>query len=587
MRYSNHKIVNLALKARTPEEANSVQRLIEAEIGSRYKRPLGNTENNLGLLTSGGNFDHTILELITNMQDAVLELFASREHGSREDVPYRTPHEAGSMLFAGLTRKEKARLVSATIDEAAVTRKKEVTLVVRDYGCGIRPEDVPDSIFRIGSGHKDGYNWQQGTFGLGGTTTYRNADAVVLVTRRQPELLQPGDVDLITVAVVQWERPRTTTNAYYLVVRSWRERDKANWDKAVPFSIPASDYAGFKPGTHLALISYKTTGLGVRSGDERSFDTVFNTRLYRPLLPLKYRNNTIRDRDEILSGLEKRLDDNPGPSSTEGRDTLPFKHNGVTYQLPIRYRLFAKRGERGDRRSFVAKDHALLVTSNGQVHSHWSPLKFKNKTNLSKLYNRVLVVVDSDALPLDVRTDLFTPDRARLVRSATALRLEREVAEFLDQWPALVDVNAALIREAITGGNSNRPTIDVARKIARAFKAKGFSAGGGRGKGRGRRPTPPTPKEYLYDDPTHFEGPESIEAELGRPKSVYYKINAKDGFLSEGGRGQLLVSCDHPDIGQDDITVGKLSSGRVRVSIAVSENADFGHISLMPKSPSG
>ena len=55
MRYSNHKIVNLALKARTPEEANSVQRLIEAEIGSRYKRPLGNTENNLGLLTSGGN----------------------------------------------------------------------------------------------------------------------------------------------------------------------------------------------------------------------------------------------------------------------------------------------------------------------------------------------------------------------------------------------------------------------------------------------------------------------------------------------------------------------------------------------------
>ena len=33
-------------------------------------------------------------------------------------------------------------------------------------------------------------------------------------------------------------------------------------------------------------------------------------------------------------------------------------------------------------------------------------------TKLNKLYDRVLVVVESDALPIEVRTELFTADRA-------------------------------------------------------------------------------------------------------------------------------------------------------------------------------
>ena len=55
--------------------------------------------------------------------------------------------------------------------------KKRITLVIRDRGCGITPTDVPQGIFHVGSKHKDGYDWQQGTFGMGGATTYRNAKA--------------------------------------------------------------------------------------------------------------------------------------------------------------------------------------------------------------------------------------------------------------------------------------------------------------------------------------------------------------------------------------------------------------------------
>lgn len=578
----NKKIVEQALGARTVEQAAAVQDLIAATVGARHQRPLGNTWNNQGILTgSGSSYDHKALEVVTNMQDAVLELLAVQKYGTRDAVPFANPHQAASALLSGKSKKDQADLANVTIDKAGhVSDKKRITLVMRDHGCGITAADVPQGIFRVGSKHKDGYDWQQGTFGLGGATTYRNAQAVVLVTRRHPDLLQPGEPDLITTAVVQWERQRTTVNAFYLVTEAWDEDNPATWSKAVPFSVPASDFGDFEPGTHVALISYDTEGLGRRSGDEKSFDTVLNTRLYRPVIPVKYRNNITRaDRDETLDGLARRLDDNPGDAGTEGVDTLPFNHNGTTYQLPIRFRLFAKRGEKGERRNFVAYGHALLITSNGQVHSHWTPQDFKLNTKLNKLYDRVLVIVESDALPIEVRTELFTADRAQLVRSAAAMRLEKELAAFLDEWPALSDANKALIREAITGDNNDRPTIAIAEKIARALKVKGFSVGGagtGSGGGRGPKPPEPTPREDLYDDPTHFEGPEALEAQVGKVKGVYFKLNATDGFLGAGRRAQLNIACDHPDIGDEEITVGELRSGRVRVSIAVPESADLG-----------
>ena len=579
----NMEIVEQALATRTPEEAAAVQGLIASALGARHERPLGDTWNNQGILTgSGASYDHKALEVVTNMQDAVLEMAAARKYGSRESTPFATPYDAACALFVGLDRGEKAELATVTVDRAGVgSDKKRVTLVMRDLGCGIAVADVPRGIFRVGAKNKDGIDWQQGTFGLGGATTYRNAKAVVLVTRRDPDLLESGQRDLITVAVVQWERQRTTTNAYYLVSAEWDESDPSSWARALPLSIPAIDFPDFQPGTHLALIAYDTEGFGRRSGDEKSFDTVLNTRLFRPVLPIKYRNNITRpDRDEILDGLARRLEDNPSDTGTQGEDTLPFNHDGTTYQLPIRFRLFAKPGDRGQRRNFVAHGHALLITSNGQVHSHWTPQDFKLQTRLNKLYDRVLVEVQSDALPIELRTELFTADRAQLVRSNVAIRLEKEIAAFLDQWPALFAANKALVREAITGDNNDRPTIAIAEQIARAFRAKGFTLGGvgTRGGGRDTEPPDPTPEEDLYDDPTHLEGPETVEAVLGKVKGIHFKLNAKDGFISR--RAAPQVTCDHPDIGPSEITVGELRSGRFRVAVAVPDGADLGNYKL-------
>ncbi|WP_133298513.1 hypothetical protein, partial [Tsukamurella pulmonis] len=217
----NRDIVTAALAARTAAEADEVQDLIARSIGRRHQRPLGDKGNNQGIMTgSGASYDHKSLEVVTNMQDAVVELFALQKYHDRANVPFTTPHQAAEELLGALSKKERASLATVTIDRAeSGSGKKRVTLVMRDLGCGITVDSVPRTIFQVGAGHKNGVDWQQGTYGLGGALTYLNASRVIVVTRRHPDLLNVGEEDRITLAVVQRERVYTTANAYYLVTK--------------------------------------------------------------------------------------------------------------------------------------------------------------------------------------------------------------------------------------------------------------------------------------------------------------------------------------------------------------------------------
>ena len=342
MKIDNAKIAKAALGARTMAEALAVQDMIESAVGARFERPLGDKGNNQGLLTqSGSSYDHKQIEAVTNMQDAVLLDRALRKYGSMEAVPYETPQEAAEDLLGSVSTREPAQLCRMEIDEFAEgENKKRVTLTYRDLGCGITPGQVPWTIFQLGAGRKNGVDWLQGTFGIGGATVYINAQAVVMLTRRRPELLEAGEPDLITVSVVQWQQKLTTNNAFYLVTNRWDQDDPGSWEAARPYSFPAAEFKEFAPGTHLCLVGFEHQYLSRRSGDEKSGDTVINTRLFRPVVPIGYRNNISRDKFEVLSGLGRRMDDNPGPKGSEGRGELPFLHAGRTYKLPVRYRIF-------------------------------------------------------------------------------------------------------------------------------------------------------------------------------------------------------------------------------------------------------
>jgi hypothetical protein len=76
----------------------------------------------------------------------------------------------------------------------------------------------------------------------------RNADAIILVTRRAPKL--NSSEDRITVAVVMWEAHGKGQTAYYLTTTPWQEPG----DTAEPWSAPASELPGEPGGTADAVV---------------------------------------------------------------------------------------------------------------------------------------------------------------------------------------------------------------------------------------------------------------------------------------------------------------------------------------------
>ncbi|MEY9967523.1 hypothetical protein ABIA33_005594 [Streptacidiphilus sp. MAP12-16] len=582
------QIVHAALEAVTLADAQALQQLIAQGIGDEYRRPVGDKQNNFGLMGSSGSYDLKLIENVTNMQDSIIERFALQRFGKSKDIPYGGPHEAARDLFGNLAvdSREQSKLAVVTFKDSdpPASTSKRLTAVFRDKGCGMEPANVPSTIFGLGGSHKEDALYLQGAFGLGGAMTYRNARAVVLVTRRDPALLADDKEDRITVAVVQWQENTKGQTAYYLVDRPWTEAG----DIAEPWSCPAEDYPDFEPGTHLALVSYRVDGYQRRrEGDERAFDVVTNTRLFRPVLPIRFVNETTRGRSTTLEGLDHRLERSEHTFES-GVEALPFHHNGTTYHLPVRYWLLAGPREEGGRDKFVARDHAVLFTSNGQVHHHWSPRDVRDQTGLNRLYDRLLMVVETDELPIQLRTSLFTADRNELVRGDAALRLEEAVRGLVRDSAVLREANNALIRESYQA-KSSQPTADVARRISRALSVKGFSTGAGQGTGGGDgggqgagqagggggslKPV------LLHHDPSTISGPVTARAVVGSTRSITYTVDVEDSFYD--GRGNLRVVCDHPAIREDrEITVGKGRSGRVRVMVAVPDTAELGTYEL-------
>jgi len=573
------KIIESAINATTYDDAVAVATLIESAVGARYVRPIGDRYNNYGLMASSGSYEYKALEPVTNEQDGVMERLAAAKWGDLSKVPYQTPAEAAEDLLSGMNYQQRADMVTVAFRESdSPTRSsKRLTIVYRDQGCGMEPGAIPGTIFALGSSHKIDTKWHQGAFGIGGASTYRNAKAVVLVTRRAPEM-DPTD-DRIAVAVVLWDAHGKGQTASYLVTSDWETNSAAE-----PWSAPASAYPQFEPGTHLALVSYGVEGFHrARSGDERSFDMVLNTRLLSPIMPVRFTNEITRGKNEYLRGLSRRLADNPSPERLEDDEEMLYTFGGVSYKLPVRYYVFPT-GDKGTRRRFVAKGHALVFTSNGQVHHHWTPAEFRLRTSLNKLHERIFVVVETDDLPIEHRTALFTPDRSQLLSNEAALQLEDQVADFLDNWHKLRELNNQLVREAISSASGGRSALDVGRRIATALKVKGFNLGGSGGSGGGGATGTGGPrvrkKVETYPDPTTLEGPDKLIVEDGKVRYLEYMLNAVDDFL-DSGRGALSFTTDHPDIKPvKHIVVGRLRDGYVRVQLQVPEGATEGEFTL-------
>src|SRR6185312_12356090 len=247
---------------------------------------------------------------------------------------FGSPSVAVASVLGDRSRAELAELCKVELRDAGTgpENRRDRTVVFRDCGIGMGPADLPRAFFRVGSSNKDGVLWQMGAFGRGGLTVLPNCCGAVVVSRRCPDLLSSASEDLITVTAVRWERVgnRQTETALYLVTSPWR----TDGDEALPFSVSAEFVPDFPPGTYVGVVAFHADGIWVsRLGDERSLDTLLDTRLFEPPLPASLTTPALDGRDArvtVLRGLGHRLADNPRRERSEGREVLPFGLLGTT-----------------------------------------------------------------------------------------------------------------------------------------------------------------------------------------------------------------------------------------------------------------
>lgn len=573
-------IVRAALHAHTAAEAAQVNDMIQMHVGARHERFVGDTASNLGPLSTPGSYDHKALEPVTNMLDAILERLARERFGDDlSAVPYKTPAAAAKALLGNLTREEQAKLARVDIYESdpPTSHSKRVTLTYRDQGCGIANAYVGESIFRIGSRHKDANLWQQGAFGIGATTTYPNAQAVVLLTRRPSSLLESGEEDVITVAVAEWQQHQKGRGIYYLVTEATEDNLHA-----APLTVPASEVPEFEPGTYLALVSYATDGFHYTSrNDRRSLEFIINTRLWRSPMPVTLMNHVAKgDHPKIHQGRGEQFDAAPRKDRREFHDVMPFRMNGQTHHLPIDVFYFegGHSGDVGSMRNFIAQGHSTLLLANGQAHKHWDRQELRNRADrLTKLYDRILVVAYLDEIPVDQRTSqLFSPDRVDLVSSPDAKRLQDSIAAMLNSWSELRKLNKELVRKAIQDRGSDRSTLEIAKKIQAQLAFRGGVSLTGSDKGDNPPPKRKWADADLWPDPTTLEGSDKVRAIPGKTRFLHFQINARDEFFSSG-RGSLELTCDHPRIGSSELVAGgELHGGMIRASLLVPDDVTIG-----------
>jgi hypothetical protein len=562
-------LVKAALEARTRRDIERLEDMLRRALAGEHVRFLGDQEANWSSISSPADATSVLFERATNMFDAAIELEADR----RRVLDCSSPADATHTFF-GAPRGGVGEMSAGAREQLAMLSHILVldsddsvhrpTIAFRDRGIGIHTTDVPNTILSLQKSNKLRKAYTHGVFGKGGSTACAFSDATVIVTRKQPDLLGPGQEDRISVAVVgEGDAADVGLPFYRYLVGA----------DGLPYSVPAAASPTFEPGTYVAHLNYLGGRMGLQNwNNEESIYAFAETILFDPTLPYlledarsgaaNVRPET-RQKPSVLSGLGQRLETlKPGDETTLGRSgwqTIPVPEVG---EVRLRWWLFT---DVDKRRRRAAKGFVVIFTTNGQIHHAWDQARLQQMVeNRRRVGQRVFVQVDCDGIELKKRYKVFDSFRAQIRRGPEGRALEESVADALSHDPDLDEFEVDFTREALKATAQNISQA-FRKRLNRALRSK--VAGLSPRPGTGNEPKPPKPKLEieLYPEPTTMTGPAELTLLIGGRATAYMEINAIDGFVPDRGTISLEAAGAEqlPAIG-----VGDLRRGRLRLSLA-------------------
>jgi hypothetical protein len=571
-------LIASALTARTVADVDRLEAEIVKRVGGEWPRNLGDNEANWSVVSSGVDPRTVIFERVTNMWDALIEAEAQRRH----DFACGTPTEAARKFF-GVPRGGPSELSSSERERIAALStlsfldsddsSRQPSIGARDFGIGVANAEMPDTILSLQRSNKLHKPYLHGVFGKGGSIACLFSKATIIVTRKQPDLLD-GAEDRVSLAIIREVDAPDVRLPFFRYLTG---------TDSLPYSVPANE-TEFEPGTYVIHIGYQAEKMGQQTWQlEESVYAFAETLLFRPTLPYRLgdaRSDDYNRRPEgrrkptVVMGLGQRLDaltpsDGLLDSSRPAR--LSIQDVG---EVGLRWWLF---DDEHKRRRRLAKGYAVLFTTGGQVHRYWDTSRFKLLVDgRQRVARRVVVEIDTDSIDPKKRVRIFSSFRDVFLKSPEAAALERAVAEWLAADPDLEEAESRFTREALRSAGRGISAA-LRERLNRAIRGRNRGlSGAGSGTTPGPRPPKPRPEEELYPEPTEFIGPETVQIQPGQRRIVYMRCNAHDGFVPDSGEVEVATT---PGMNVS-YGVGDLRRGRLQLAIQVPDDAPLGEYEL-------
>ena len=453
-------------------------------------------ENNRGAVEAASDPGRSLIERLTNGFDAILEAEWVRHKGRPECASPREAAEAWLGLpssgLAGYSRRDRQRLadnLSIYLDDGEGSWS-ERTVVVRDRGTGILPDQMPGTILSLNESNKSRKKYLIGAYGQGGSSTFASSKYTFIASRfsEQPAIgftvvkfLEPPADDELKVG-----------NYVYLALDG----------KVLTVDLPLDKFA---TGTHVQHFAYDLSHYGGALGPGSVYG-LLNQVLFDPVVPLWLDNKvhgwrrTIKGSRNALNGAVDEGDENQRGPDLSHNVPMFFVPIGDYGMVGIEYWVLQGNTKRPSA-SFVNPSKPIILTVNGQSHAELSQVLVRKGAELPYLRQRLICHVDCNKLTPDAKRVLFVSNREEVRRGQVYTCIEEEIIRVLKSDDDLRRLNDEA-RERGLQQQDEEAQREMQSEVARLLRLHGASVevGGGSAAaevGSGRRVAPRGPRSPL------------------------------------------------------------------------------------------
>lgn len=589
----DRQLLNELLEASNTQQLEAALADFMATNSSASFVPVGRRPNNRGAIEVASDAGRSMIERVTNMLDALLEL----EHEKHAGTPdCRSPREAGSAWLnvpekdglSALSNKERQDLAAMAVvrlEPGEGAQSRLITVV--DQGIGIEPGRLEGTILSLNESNKIQKHYLAGTYGQGGSSTFAFCKYAVIVSRRH-------GFDEVGFTVVKYEdlpAQDYKTGRYVFLVKD-----------DSPISVPAAP-GDPSTGTAVRHFGYDLTGYTSALGSKSIYGTLGRI-MFDPVSAIRFENRvhdwnrTIKGARNALNGaVDEGDDDSKGPTLDHHVSMFNIElgdYGAIGIEYWVLARPDAAKGKKRSKpaENFVDSTKPVILTHNGQNQGEITGRIIKDSKEGADLpflqtQGRLICHVNCDRLSPNAKRMLFSSTREQSREGYMLDRIRFELVRALKADDELVRLNE-IAREQSLKEKDEDAQKNMRKQVAKLLRIAGAAlepVGGsrdGQDSDKEVKPKPPRVKPLPIEpkDPPTFvrivwDDDKDIPFYAGQRRYVRVETDANSDYhdADDPGASKLNIAVG------DDLKVfgtSPLKGGRMRIGVECVESVVVG-----------